>query len=100
MKTLPDMMNLNKVLFMLNTKQVIACCENKQIIGYEEHVGYTVSLYIKLSIMTFNLKSLFLLCSIKEAVYGSGKEVFLSKKEENDAETNVSISCIDCSISR
>lgn len=28
MKTLPDMMNLNKVLFMLNTKQVIACCEH------------------------------------------------------------------------
>lgn len=50
-------------------------------------------MYIYFEIIVF-------LCSIKEAVYGSGKEVFHQKKEENDTETNVSSSCIDYGINR
>lgn len=72
----------------------------KHIVGYEN--SCTVHFYCLLSseLCTFILKSLFFLCSIKEAVYGSGKEVFHQKKEENDTETNVSSSCIDYGISR
>lgn len=48
----------------------------------------------------FILKLLFFLCSIKEVVYGFGKEVFYQKKEENDIEINVFFFCIDYGISR